>query len=132
MFGQQAAVVLRSILAFAVRVLQQSRIWLAVGDSHLEGRAGRRELDLCYAQERAAPMKPDQCGEARVLLNWDEWKLANHAGLSEQTVRNLEAGSHRPHPRTLAAIRAALEAAGVIFVAENGDGPGVRLRKSGP
>jgi hypothetical protein len=30
---------------------------------------------------------------------------------------------------TLAAIRAALEAAGVIFVAENGDGPGVRLRK---
>lgn len=29
----------------------------------------------------------------------------------------------------LATIRAALEAAGVIFVAENGEGPGVRLRK---
>jgi len=27
------------------------------------------------------------------------------------------------------AIRTALEAAGVIFVEENGDGPGVRLRK---
>jgi hypothetical protein len=27
--------------------------------------------------------------------------------------------------------KAALEAAGVIFVAENGDGPGVRLRKRG-
>jgi len=26
-------------------------------------------------------------------------------------------------------MRAALEAAGVIFVAENGEGPGVRLRK---
>jgi hypothetical protein len=27
-------------------------------------------------------------------------------------------------------MRQALEAAGVIFVAENGDGPGVRLRKT--
>jgi hypothetical protein len=31
--------------------------------------------------------------------------------------------------QTLAAIRRALVAAGVIFVEENGDGPGVRLRK---
>ncbi|MFG1247249.1 hypothetical protein V5F60_10625 [Xanthobacter flavus] len=30
-----------------------------------------------------------------------------------------------------AAIRAPLESAGVIFVAENGEGPGVRLRKGG-
>jgi hypothetical protein len=29
----------------------------------------------------------------------------------------------------MAAIRRALEKAGVIFVEENGDGPGVRLRK---
>lgn len=28
-----------------------------------------------------------------------------------------------------AAIRAALEAAGVVFVEANGDGPGVRLKK---
>jgi hypothetical protein len=32
---------------------------------------------------------------------------------------------------TLAAIRAALEAAGVEFIEENGGGPGVRLRKPG-
>jgi hypothetical protein len=31
----------------------------------------------------------------------------------------------------LAASRAALKAAGVIFVDENGEGPGVRLRKAG-
>jgi hypothetical protein len=30
----------------------------------------------------------------------------------------------------VAAIRAALESAGVIFVEENGEGPGVRLRKT--
>jgi hypothetical protein len=31
--------------------------------------------------------------------------------------------------RAVAAIRAALEAAGVEFIPENGGGPGVRLRK---
>jgi hypothetical protein len=31
----------------------------------------------------------------------------------------------------MAAIRAALEAAGVEFITENGGGPGVRLRKPG-
>jgi hypothetical protein len=29
------------------------------------------------------------------------------------------------------AVQTALEVAGVIFVEENGDGPGVRLRKKG-
>lgn len=33
------------------------------------------------------------------------------------------------HKTTVAAIRSALEAAGVEFIAENGGGPGVRLRK---
>ena len=32
-------------------------------------------------------------------------------------------------PATIAAIRSALESAGVIFVPENGEGAGVRLRK---
>ena len=31
-----------------------------------------------------------------------------------------------------AAVRAALEAAGVEFIPENGGGPGVRLRKAAP
>lgn len=46
------------------------------------------------------------------------------------TVKRAE-GSGRPYPSeaAIAAIRAALEAAGVEFIAENGGGPGVRLRK---
>lgn len=32
----------------------------------------------------------------------------------------------------LSLVRAALERAGVIFIAENGEGPGVRLRKVEP
>jgi hypothetical protein len=43
-------------------------------------------------------------------------------------ISRLEAGEELK-PRTVAAIRAALEAAGVEFIAENGGGAGVRLKK---
>jgi hypothetical protein len=49
--------------------------------------------------------------------------------LSESTIRDFEKGRRIPGVNNLAAIRGALESAGVIFVDENGDGPGVRLRK---
>ncbi len=52
------------------------------------------------------------------------------AGVSHDTIVRFEGGQELK-PRTIAAIRAALEAAGVIFVEENGEGPGVRLRKGG-
>lgn len=47
------------------------------------------------------------------------------------SIKRLETirGPLKAQPRTLAAIRGALEAAGVIFIDENGEGPGVRLRK---
>ncbi len=46
--------------------------------------------------------------------------------VSPTTITRLERGEEL-YPRTLAAIRAALEAAGVEFIEENGGGPGVRL-----
>jgi hypothetical protein len=42
---------------------------------------------------------------------------------------DFENGSRTPITRDLVAIRAALEEAGVIFIDENGEGPGVRVRK---
>jgi hypothetical protein len=41
---------------------------------------------------------------------------------------DFETGNRTPHPRTMAAIQGALEAAGVIFIERNGGGAGVRLR----
>jgi hypothetical protein len=41
-------------------------------------------------------------------------------------------GSRTPIASNLVAIRTALEAAGVIFIDENDEGPGVRLRKKWP
>lgn len=48
--------------------------------------------------------------------------------MSPSTIRDLESGKRQPIQNNLAAIRTALEQAGVIFIASNGNGPGVRLR----
>lgn len=56
--------------------------------------------------------------------------LAGTAQVAQATLFDFEAGRRQPQPRTLAAIRTALEAAGVEFT--NGDAPGVKLRKTGP
>lgn len=66
---------------------------------------------------------------ARAGLGLSVRDLAEKAQVSTNTVSRLEAGEELK-PRTVAAMRIALEAAGVEFIAENGGGPGVRLRKA--
>jgi len=68
---------------------------------------------------------------ARALLGWSQSELANQSGVSDPTVKRLEAADGELGGRlsTVEAIRAALENAGVEFIAENGGGAGVRLRK---
>jgi transcriptional regulator with XRE-family HTH domain len=70
-----------------------------------------------------------QIRAARALLNWTVRDLAERAGVHRNTVSRTETDATGPGHAT-AAIRNALEAAGVIFVDENGEGPGVRLRKN--
>jgi len=65
---------------------------------------------------------------ARAALGWGVRQLAAAARVSPDTIARLERGETL-YPRTLDAIRMALETAGVDFIAENGGGPGVRLRK---
>jgi transcriptional regulator with XRE-family HTH domain len=65
---------------------------------------------------------------ARAALQIGVRDLAGLAAVSPNTIARLERGEAL-HARTLTAIRAALEAGGVIFVDENGEGPGVRLKK---
>lgn len=64
------------------------------------------------------------------MLSLKREDLAELAQVAHSTLFEFEAGRRQPHVRTLAAIRSALEAAGVEFIAENGGGPGVRLRKA--
>ncbi len=65
---------------------------------------------------------------ARGALDWTARELAVKAEVGINTVTRFEKGADTL-VSTMAKIRAALESAGVIFVAENGEGPGVRLRK---
>lgn len=65
---------------------------------------------------------------ARAATGLGVRELAEQAGVSPNTVARLERGEELK-PATLEAIRNALEDAGVIFIAENGEGAGVRLRK---
>lgn len=72
-----------------------------------------------------------QCKMARTALGLGVRELAELSKVSPDTISRLERGEEL-RERTVDAIRAALEAAGVIFVEENGEGPGVRLRKERP
>jgi transcriptional regulator with XRE-family HTH domain len=55
--------------------------------------------------------------------------LATRSAVAKRTIAAFESDGRQPYTRTVAAIRAALEAAGVEFIAENGGGPGVRLKR---
>ncbi len=73
-----------------------------------------------------------QIAAARALVGLDQATLADSANISIQTLRRIESAEGAPsgYPNNIAAVRAALEKAGVEFIAENGGGPGVRLRKA--
>ena len=73
-------------------------------------------------------MVPVQIRMARAAVGWGVRELAEKAGVTANTVTRIENGADAKQS-TVVALRAALEAAGVEFIPENGGGPGVRLRK---
>ena len=74
-------------------------------------------------------MKPVQIKMARAALGWGVRELAEKSGVTANTVTRIENGSDAKQS-TIAALRTALESAGIEFIAENGGGPGVRLKKT--
>ena len=71
-----------------------------------------------------------QVKAARVFLSWEQRDLAQHSGLSLPTIQRMEKlGMERSQAGNVERVRLAMEAAGVEFIAENGGGAGVRLRK---
>jgi DNA-binding XRE family transcriptional regulator len=83
-----------------------------------------------------APLTPAQVKAARELLGWTRIRLAFRVGVTDATIEAFESGESwsRPlnprwRPLNLDRLRERLESAGVIFVEENGEGPGVRLMR---
>ena len=64
----------------------------------------------------ACGMSPEQCRAARAWLDWKQDRLAAEAGVGLSTVKGYEGGKSKPIGATLAAMRAALERAGVAFL----------------
>jgi transcriptional regulator with XRE-family HTH domain len=74
-------------------------------------------------------MTPAQCRAARALLDWTQPELASKAEIGLSTVVDLERVRRIVSNEAIARLQRTLESAGVIFTPENGDGPGVKLRK---
>ena len=72
---------------------------------------------------------PAQCRGARAMLGWSQEQLAEASNLTRQTIAAFENETRIPGPNNLLAIRVALEHGGVVFIEQNGGGPGVRLKK---
>lgn len=78
-------------------------------------------------------LSSEQIRAARMLLRWEQRDLAETSGVSLPTVKRLETqpGVLSAQEKTITELRRALEKAGVEFIAENGGGAGVRLKKRG-
>ena len=71
-------------------------------------------------------MSPEQCRAARAWLNWTQQELARRAGVGLSTVRDFEKGERTPIPNNLAAIRRAVESAGIrLAFDERGNATGL-------
>jgi len=77
-------------------------------------------------------LTPRTCRAARGLIGITQEELAERAMVGRSTVKNFENGHHRTQTNNLAALKNALEAAGVIFLAAGvHGGEGVRLGSPG-
>ena len=67
---------------------------------------------------------------ARNALRWSVRELAMASGVSTSTITRAEADNAIPNTtrNNLAALKAALEAAGIEFIGTPDDGPGIRIR----
>ena len=91
---------------------------------------------MCHASNMNAssndtlgPITPAQVRAARALLGWTLEHLTTASGVPKSTLIRFENSAVSPRKSTVSAIQAALVFAGVEFIAENGGGAGVRLRK---
>jgi transcriptional regulator with XRE-family HTH domain len=75
-----------------------------------------------------------QIRAARALLGWNQQRLADAAGVSAITIKRLEASNDTFQARfdTVMKVKAAVEAAGVVFGGEGGRSHAVSLREDRP
>jgi transcriptional regulator with XRE-family HTH domain len=75
-------------------------------------------IECSSSMKSRNPLSADQLRAARALLNWSRVRLGAKANLSEMTIGDFENGFRNPRPQNIAAIRQALEDAGIVFTDE--------------
>ena len=73
-----------------------------------------------------------QIRAARALINWSARELAEKAGVGVATVRRMELAESIPSSNaiTLNLVQKTLESAGIEFIGDQDNAPGVRLVKA--
>lgn len=73
-------------------------------------------------------MTGPQCRAARALAELSREMLARLSKVDEATIKEFERKLGKPDKAEIERLRGALEMAGIVFIAENGGGAGVRLK----
>jgi hypothetical protein len=96
-----------------------------------QGNSFASRSEIAMADDDLKPITGAQIRAGRALVRWSADELARRSGLETAAIRRAEArdGSAAMPSASVRAIRAALDRAGVQFIAENGGGAGVRLRR---
>ena len=106
----------------------------ALGDSIRDSarRPRRRDIRRRRRNDLKAMIEAAQVRAARALIGWSQAKLAETAGVPVSTINEFETGAPDHFAdEAVDKMRAALEAAGVVFIPKNGGGGiGVRLREA--
>ena len=71
----------------------------------------------------------EQLRMARAALGWNVIATAERAGVAPNTITRYENGTDA-YGATLLKLRRAFEKAGLSFIEGNGEGPGVRFKKT--
>jgi hypothetical protein len=69
-----------------------------------------------------------QCRAGRALIEWSLAQLSQSAAIDMQTIADFEKRFRAADETTRRRLRVTLEAAGVVFIGENGGGAGARLK----
>jgi len=81
-------------------------------------------------QESSMAVTPAQIRAARALLGLSLEQLAADSGIDPATLVRAELANNERADQDIAEVARALERAGAMFIAEDAEGAGVRLRKS--
>lgn len=88
-------------------------------------------VDAGQISAYAIAMSPEQSRAARGWLAWSQQNLAERASVGLSTVRDFEAGRRQPIANNIAAMRRAIEDAGVGLLF-SGNGTPIGVAKKNP